>query len=87
MTLAVDRPVLFVRPEWYDLAACRGVGPHEFYLDRGDSTARALAICAGCPVRQQCAEFAVERNEPGIWGGLSHRERKALRRRRYWAAS
>jgi hypothetical protein len=36
----------------------------------------AKALCAECPIRQQCLEYAVEANEEwGIWGGLTPRER------------
>lgn len=48
----------------------------------------AKAICYGkdglpeCPVRKQCLLYA-EHNEDthGIWGGMSHRERNALKRK------
>lgn len=45
--------------------------------------AAARRVCGGCPVRQQCAEFAVRTGEPeGIWGGLLPSERRALRQPR-----
>jgi WhiB family redox-sensing transcriptional regulator len=52
------------------------------------STGRALrqiteakAICAGCTVRAQCLDYALDTNqEPGIWGGLTEDERRTLRR-------
>jgi len=49
--------------------------------------AEAKAICARCPVRRQCLEFA-QANEPvyGIWGGTTHEERQRARRRERRAA-
>lgn len=57
--------------------------------DRGLSLANnspaaraAKAVCAGCPVRDLCLEYAVAHREPwGIWGGMTAKEREALRRR------
>jgi hypothetical protein len=43
----------FERPAWQAQAACRGTGPAIFFAGRGDSEARAVAMCAGCPVRVQ----------------------------------
>ena len=49
---------------------------------------KAKAICFGkdgkgeCPVRMQCLMFADAEDEVhGIWGGMSHRERNALKRK------
>ena len=36
----------------------------------------ARALCATCPIRWQCFEYAVEAREPhGIWGGTLPHER------------
>jgi WhiB family transcriptional regulator, redox-sensing transcriptional regulator len=46
-----------------------------------EQTAKAKAICAGCEVREQCLECALD--EPaGVWGGKTEEERQALRRSR-----
>ncbi len=59
------------------------VDPDLFFPAQGESLAQAKAICAGCPVRQPCLEFALEQREVfGVWGGLSERERRTLRRDR-----
>jgi WhiB family transcriptional regulator, redox-sensing transcriptional regulator len=43
--------------------------------------AKAKTICAGCTVRAQCLDYALDTNqEPGIWGGLTEDERRTLRR-------
>lgn len=41
----------------------------------------AKAICAKCPYKFQCLEFAVKDNTlEGIWGGTTERERVSIRR-------
>lgn len=68
---------------WQANAACAGADPELFFPARGEPTATAKAVCATCPVRDPCREYALARTEKfGIWGGLSERERRALRRRR-----
>lgn len=58
------------RPAWHQDAACLGVGPASFFVERGVSTAPAKAMCATCPVADECAEAG--RDEPaGIWAGTS----------------
>lgn len=70
----------FERPEWYDRASCRDVGPGLFYVERGASAVEAIAVCRGCPVRSQCLRLALERREIfGIWGGYSQRQLRAMR--------
>lgn len=80
--------------DWQQFGKCRDDEPELFYPGRDRETyrfiaAQAKAICFGrdgrseCPVRQECREDAIERDEEfGIWGGLSHRERNALVRKR-----
>jgi WhiB family transcriptional regulator, redox-sensing transcriptional regulator len=47
------------------------------------NTAKALLVCASCPVREQCLEFAIAtRQMDGIWGGLNADQRRSVRRRR-----
>lgn len=67
--------VLTRRPAWHARARCRGYGPGAFFS--GD-TGAARATCQGCPVRAECREAGEA--EPGVWGGLSERERRRLRR-------
>lgn len=68
---------------WYKLGDCQGVDPDLFFPGQGESTAEAKAICAGCQVREQCLEWAIEHAEKfGIWGGMSERERRRIRRAR-----
>lgn len=68
---------------WQERANCLGVDPELFFPERGASTREAKAVCAGCAVRLECLEYALRNHEKfGIWGGLSERERRRLRRRR-----
>ena len=74
--------------EWQYDAACVGVDESVFFspeAERGPSRrnreAVAKAICAVCPVRQQCLDHALAVREPyGVWGGLSINERANLLR-------
>lgn len=68
---------------WYELGECQGVDPDLFFPGRGESTVEAREICDGCQVREQCLEWALEHAEKfGIWGGMSERERRRIRRER-----
>jgi len=73
---------------WQDLANCRGANPDLFFPERGASTRTAKGICRECSVRAECLEFAIVSSEKfGIWGGLSERERRKIRRERSAAAT
>ena len=68
---------------WQDLAKCRGANPDLFFPERGASTRTAKTICGQCAVQSDCLEFAIVSSEKfGIWGGLSERERRKIRRER-----
>ena len=72
---------------WQDYANCRGADADLFFPERGASTRRAKAICRACEVRVECLEYAIANSEKfGIWGGLSERERRRIRRERMLAA-
>ncbi|MEV0848279.1 WhiB family transcriptional regulator [Streptomyces sp. NPDC049954] len=74
--------------EWIHHAACIGTDPELFFPVSSEGPGarqreEAKQVCAGCPVRQQCLEWALEsRQRAGIWGGLDERERATLSRRR-----
>jgi len=82
--------------DWRKEAACRGlVGPdYDWFPARGryvttrngssaaDSTLKLLEICQECAVKIECREFAIKHNEPGIWGGTSFRQRRAIKKAR-----
>jgi WhiB family transcriptional regulator, redox-sensing transcriptional regulator len=68
--------------DWQDRALCAETDPEAFFPEKGGSTREAKRICTGCEVRAQCLEYALAHDERfGIWGGLSERERRRLKRR------
>jgi len=72
---------------WRERAACRGADLAVFFPGRGESAEPARRICASCPVRQPCLDYAISHAiTSGIWGGLTERDRRALRARHVSAA-
>ena len=70
-------------PEWTLAALCAQIDPDLWFPEKGDRTAgvRAKQLCQGCPSRLPCLAYALENREPyGVWGGLSERERRGLRK-------
>ena len=68
---------------WQEQANCLGVDPDLFFPERGASTREAKGVCRSCEVRPECLEYALVNGEKfGIWGGLSERERRRVRRQR-----
>ena len=75
----LDEPV--EEPDWQERALCAQTDPEAFFPEKGGSTREAKRICSGCEVRAECLEYALAHDERfGIWGGLSERERRRLRR-------
>lgn len=83
---AVDQSV-----GWRHRAACRGADASWYFApnyfekrqEKNAREAKAKAVCAGCPVRVDCLEYAIRLREPhGLWGGLNEMERRAILRRR-----
>ena len=71
----------FERLPWASAAKCLQAEPDTFFPEKGGSTREAKRICAMCDVRQECLEYALENDERfGIWGGMSERERRKLKR-------
>ncbi|MFG3133501.1 WhiB family transcriptional regulator [Streptomyces tendae] len=68
-------------------AACAGEDPELFFPigDTGPALLQieeAKAVCRRCPLIESCLEAALERGEAaGVWGGLSEKERRSLKRR------
>ena len=66
---------------WQERALCAQTDPEAFFPEKGGSTREAKKVCTGCDVRMECLEYALEHDERfGIWGGLSERERRKLKR-------
>ena len=80
------RPRSDLDASWRVRAACRAVEGDLFFAadgERGLAKRRreraAKAICVGCPVREECAGYALAAREPhGVWGGLSEQERERI---------
>ncbi|WP_414647830.1 WhiB family transcriptional regulator [Cellulomonas sp.] len=67
---------------WQERALCAQTDPEAFFPEKGGSTREAKKVCTGCDVRSECLEYALAHDERfGIWGGLSERERRKLKRR------
>ncbi|MFE3516111.1 WhiB family transcriptional regulator [Streptomyces sp. NPDC059166] len=73
---------------WRMHAACRDADPDLFFPIGSSGPAlvqaeEAKAVCATCPVQEQCLEWALENaQDSGVWGGTDENERRALKRRR-----
>jgi WhiB family redox-sensing transcriptional regulator len=66
---------------WQDRALCSQTDPEAFFPEKGGSTREAKRVCLGCDVRVECLEYALANDERfGIWGGLSERERRRVKR-------
>ncbi len=78
-----------VELEWMREGHCRSYPPAAFFPGDGVGVDAARQICAECPVKADCLEYALEsRIDHGVWGGCSERERRRiLRRRRLEAAA
>ena len=83
--------------DWREKAACKGLTEdkgYDWFPARGryvttrqgsqvaGETKTLLDICNNCPVKFHCREFAILHNEPGIWGGTSSRQRRAIKKAR-----
>lgn len=68
---------------WKQRARCRDLDTNIFYPEDGLGVESAKAICANCVVITDCLEYALaNREEYGVWGGQSERERRRIRSRR-----
>jgi WhiB family redox-sensing transcriptional regulator len=66
---------------WMDRALCAEVGDDFWFPEKGGSTRDPKRVCRSCEVRAECLEYALEHDERfGVWGGLSERERRQLKR-------
>jgi len=72
-----DNPEL----SWQERALCAQTDPEAFFPEKGGSTRDAKKVCVSCDVRAECLEYALAHDERfGIWGGLSERERRRLKK-------
>jgi WhiB family redox-sensing transcriptional regulator len=74
--------------EWAARGACVGLPVDLFHLERGGVSPFAKETCAGCPVRDECLDYALTNViRHGVWGGTSEKERRKLRAARKQVAS
>lgn len=67
---------------WSQQAACKGLTTNMFFSEDVNQIAKAKQVCAGCPVAEECAEYAISTQQPcGVWGGLTEEERVSRSRR------
>ncbi len=68
---------------WQVDANCVDEDADLFFPDRGASTRKAKELCNTCKAQEHCLEYSIVNNEKfGIWGGLSERERRKIRKER-----
>lgn len=76
-------PLLMLAPpartlEWQDRSLCSQVDPELFYVENEADEAEAKKVCAGCPVRAECLDYALSVGDlHGVWGGMTDLERRA----------
>lgn len=69
--------------EWMAQGNCREGTPSLFFPSDGVGVEVARRVCATCPVKGPCLEYALENGiDHGVWGGTSERERRRIQRRR-----
>lgn len=70
------------RDEWSAFMLCAQADPEAFFPDKGGSTRIPKAVCDSCLVSAQCLMNALDNDERfGIWGGLSERQRRQLKKK------
>ena len=77
---------------WQDHGLCAEVDPDLFFPEKGGGVQAAYRVCAQCPVKQECLDFALDNHiREGIWGGTSDNARRAMHDTRraaaLWASS
>jgi WhiB family redox-sensing transcriptional regulator len=86
LSVVPDQPNILDEPaiddeQWQERALCAQTDPEAFFPEKGGSTREAKRICLGCEVKDACLDYALANDERfGIWGGLSERERRRLKR-------
>jgi WhiB family redox-sensing transcriptional regulator len=84
MVMALTDVMWQPEPAWREDAACAGL-ENDLFFPAGEEeslAATAKAVCAACPVQEQCLQYALATNQTeGVWGGMTGPERRRLRRR------
>jgi WhiB family redox-sensing transcriptional regulator len=74
--------------DWMARGSCRFEPPATFFPSDGVGVEVAKRICATCPVKGVCLEYALEhRIDHGVWGGTSERQRRRILKTRRTTAN
>jgi len=73
---------------WMKYGLCRWVEDPDIFFPEGGSgqaakmradQSAAIKVCNECPVQRTCLEYALTtRQDNGVWGGTTERERKRI---------
>lgn len=70
--------------QWMSEAACAAPNvPHEWFFpdeSEGETPVKAISVCNGCIVKDECLAYALRHGEQGVWGGQSERQRRREKR-------
>lgn len=81
--MLIARAFRIERPPWMARRDPRCNDPALFFPAQGRSAEAAKAVCADCPVVQQCADYALaDHGLEGVWGGMTAGERDRIRQQR-----
>ena len=81
ITLEVENEAEAEMLSWQERALCAQTDPEAFFPEKGGSTREAKRVCLTCEVQADCLDYALQHDERfGIWGGLSERERRKLKK-------
>jgi WhiB family redox-sensing transcriptional regulator len=75
-------------PIQYEAPLCASVGGDFWFPEKAtggsNSTEMVMAksICRQCPHQAECAEWGIQNEVHGIWGGITEGERRFIRRKR-----
>ena len=66
---------------WMTQGNCADKPPAMFFPSDGVGVEVARRLCATCPVKAKCLEYALHNHiDHGVWGGTSERERRRILR-------
>lgn len=67
----------------YELPCQHAADIDLWFAERTDDVERAKALCGACPIRKECLEGALAREEPwGVWGGEVFVDGRVVARKR-----
>lgn len=65
--------------DWMAHGNCADKPPSLFFPSDGVGVEVAKRVCATCPMKADCLEYALDnRIDHGVWGGTSERERRRI---------